>query len=58
MLDLCGGDVAMLHKFIGTYYAEPILQTATVFDDTTMHYLQRALVAQSHSLAPPLKKSA
>ena len=56
--DLCGGDDALLRKFIVAYYAEPILQSATVFDEVTIDYLQRALVAQNHPLAAPSQKSA
>jgi len=58
MLDLCGGDEALLHKFIVAYYAEPILRIATVFDDVTIDFLRRALVAQSHPLAAPSQESA
>ncbi|WP_342617422.1 MerR family transcriptional regulator [Rhodoferax sp. GW822-FHT02A01] len=58
MLDLCAGNAVVLRKFMAAYYAEPILRAATVFDDTTIGVLQRALSAQNHAFAQPCAQSA
>jgi len=50
MLDLCGNQPALLHKLIAAYNAEPLLQGTTVFDDTTLGFIKRALAAQGHQL--------
>lgn len=51
MLDLCGGQPALLRKLIAAYNAEPLLQGTTVFDDTTLTYIRCALAAQGHPLS-------
>lgn len=53
MLDLCGGQPVLLRKLITAYNAEPLLQGTTVFDDTTLDFIKRALAAQGHPLATP-----
>jgi len=51
MLELCGGQPALLHKLVAAYDVEPLLRYATVFDDLTLDIIQRAMVAQGHPLA-------
>jgi DNA-binding transcriptional MerR regulator len=51
MLDLCGGQPALLRKLIAAYTAEPLLQGTTVFDEFTLDFLQRAMAAQGHPLS-------
>lgn len=58
MLDLCGNQPDLLRKLISAYNAEPLLQGTTVFDDTTLDLIQRALAAQGHPLATPTEVSA
>lgn len=51
MLELCGGQPALLRKLIKAYNAEPLLQGTTVFDDLTLDVIQRAMAAQGHPLS-------
>jgi hypothetical protein len=51
MLNLCAGQSALLRKLIAAYNAEPLLQVATVFDDTTLGFIRQALAAQGHPLS-------
>lgn len=53
MLDLCGNQPALLGKLIAAFNAEPLLQGTTVFDDTTLDVIKRALAAQGQPLGPP-----
>ena len=50
MLDLCGGQPALLRKLMLAYSAEPLLQSATVFDEFSLDIIKRALAAQGQSL--------
>ena len=51
MLDLCGGQPALLRKLIAAYNAEPLLQGTTVFDELTLGFIRRAMAAQGHPLS-------
>lgn len=51
MLDLCGGQPALLRKLITAYNAEPLLQGTTVFDEFTLDVIKRAMAAQAHPLS-------
>lgn len=51
MLELCGGQPALLDKLIAAYNAEPLLQGTTVFDALTLDVIKRSLVAQGHPLS-------
>ncbi|MDD2924458.1 MerR family transcriptional regulator [Rhodoferax sp.] len=53
MLNLCGGQPALLRKLIAAFNAEPLLQGTTVFDDITLDVIQRTLAAQGHPLSAP-----
>lgn len=50
MLDLCGGQPALLRKLIAAYNAEPLLNGTTVFDELTLDIVKRAMAAQAHPL--------
>lgn len=51
MLDLCGGQPALLRKLMAAFHAEPLLQGTTVFDEITLDVIERTLATQGHPLS-------